>query len=340
MRIGYDGKIYELEDGATPQDLWDMVKGARAPYDAVLADCEGDIIDFQTPFQEDTSVKWIPMKSPMAYRAYQRSLIMLLIIAVKETYGEEADIKVKHTLGASLYCEFSDNHIPIQKELDILCRKMRNIVEEGRDISLRTVTKRRAESFLINKNRRKDAELLSQIDVKMINISQCGDFFDYFFGPMLPDMSYVRTFGLKSYAPGFLLQFPEIGETELKETEEAPLFSRVFLETQNWSELIGCHSLIDLNMAIDDQTIGDLISVAEALHEKKIAELADKICGQKPVIRLVCIAGPSSSGKTTFMKRLIIHLRVNGVKPVMLSLDDYFKNRDEMNKEEDRKSVV
>ena len=332
MQISCEGQVYELKNTATPQDLWDMVRGNRSWEDAVLADCEGDIIDFQTPFPGDTAVKWIPMNTPAAYRAYQRSLIMLLVIAVKEIYGEEADVKVKHTLGSSLYCEFSDSHVPFQKELEFLYKRMKAIVQEGRDISLMTVTKKRAEDFLIKNRRIKDAELLSQINTDKINVSQCGNYVDYFFGPMLPDMSYAKVFDLKSYAPGFLLQMPPRGSMELQKVEEAPLFSRVFLETQNWSELIGCNSLIDLNKAIENHTVGDLILMAEALHEKKIAELADKICGQKPEVRLVCIAGPSSSGKTTFMKRLIIHLWVNGVKPVMLSLDDYFRNRDEMDR--------
>ena len=332
MQISCEGQVYELKNTSTPQDLWDMVRGNRSWEDAVLADCEGDIIDFQTPFPGDTAVKWIPMNTPAAYRAYQRSLIMLLVIAVKEIYGEEADVKVKHTLGSSLYCEFSDSHVPFQKELEFLYKRMKAIVQEGRDISLMTVTKKRAEDFLIKNRRIKDAELLSQINTDKINVSQCGNYVDYFFGPMLPDMSYAKVFDLKSYAPGFLLQMPPRGSMELQKVEEAPLFSRVFLETQNWSELIGCNSLIDLNKAIENHTVGDLILMAEALHEKKIAELADKICGQKPEVRLVCIAGPSSSGKTTFMKRLIIHLWVNGVKPVMLSLDDYFRNRDEMDK--------
>ena len=332
MQISCEGQVYELNKTATPQDLWNMVRGNRSWEDAVLADCEGDIIDFQTPFPGDTAVKWVPMNTPAAYRAYQRSLIMLLVIAVKEIYGEEADVKVKHTLGSSLYCEFSDSHVPFQKELEFLYKRMKAIVQEGRDISLMTVTKKRAEDFLIKNRRIKDAELLSQINTDKINVSQCGNYVDYFFGPMLPDMSYAKVFDLKSYAPGFLLQMPPRGSMELQKVEEAPLFSRVFLETQNWSELIGCNSLIDLNKAIENHTVGDLILMAEAFHEKKIAELADKICGQKPEVRLVCIAGPSSSGKTTFMKRLIIHLWVNGVKPVMLSLDDYFRNRDEMDK--------
>ena len=332
MQVSCEGQVYQLKNNATPQDLWNIVGKDRTWESAVLADCEGEIIDFQTPFPGDTSVKWIPMNTPAAYRAYQRSVIMLLVIAVKEIYGEEADVKIKHTLGSSLYCEFSDSHGPFQKELDLLYKRMKSIAQEGRDISLMTVTKKRAENFLIKNGRIKDAELLSQINTDTINVSQCGNYVDYFFGPMLPDMSYAKVFGLKSYAPGFLLQLPPQGSMELQQVEEAPLFSRAFLETQNWSELIGCHSLIDLNKAIENHTVGHLISVAEAFHEKKIAELADKICLQKPEIRLVCIAGPSSSGKTTFMKRLIIHLWVNGVRPVMLSLDDYFRNREEMDR--------
>lgn len=330
MHITCEGKAYELFEGATPQNLWNMVSGGRDPEMAVLADCEGDIIDFQTPFTGDTDVKWIPLGSPLAHRAYQRSLIMLLAIAAKEVYGGKIEVAVKHALGKALYCEFSDGHVPLQKELDVLRYKMEEIVKEGRDITQLTVGISKAEAFLRLKGRKADADLVTQMPVKEISVSQCGTFIDYFFGPMLPDMSFLKIFHLSSYAPGFLLHVPDPGEKEIKVQEETPLFARVFLESQKWSELIGCHSLAELNDAIDGGSIIDLIAVAEALHEKKLAELADEICGQDPGIRLVCIAGPSSSGKTTFMKRLIIHLWVNGVHPVMLSLDDYFRNRDEM----------
>ncbi len=333
MKITCEGKVYDLFDGATPQNLWNIVRGERTRNDAVLADCEGDIIDFQTPFKTDTSVEWIPLDSPLAHRAYQRSLIMLLVIAVKEIYGTDMDVEVEHALGKSLYCEFSDGHVPLQKELNVLSKKMEEIVKEGRDIAQLSVGTSRAAAFLRLKGRERDAQLLSQLSVQEINVSQCGNFIDYFFGPMLPDMSFLKLFRLSSYAPGVLLRVPAPGETELKAEKETPLFARVFLESQNWSELIGCHSLPELNSAIDSGSIVDLIAVAEALHEKRLAELADEICGQKPEIRLVCIAGPSSSGKTTFMKRLIIHLWVNGIHPVMLSLDDYFKNRDEIGKD-------
>lgn len=330
MHITCEGRSFDFFDGATPQNLWNIVRGTRDNTEAVLADCDGDIIDFQTPFKKECTVKWIPLKSPEAYQAYRRTAIMLLICAVKEVYGENADVKVKHSLGKSIYCEFRDGHIPLQKELNRLAERMKMIVNEKRDITKLMVGKNRAIAFLRMKGRIEDAELLSQLDVLQLDVDQCGRFIDYFFGPMLPDMGFVQCFGLHSYAPGFLLQLPGPGEMTLSPQKDDPLFAGVFLESQRWSELIGCHNLAELNKSIANGSIYDLVATAEALQEKKLAELADLICGQKPSIRLVCIAGPSSSGKTTFMKKLIVQLWVNGVRPVMLSLDDYFRNRDEM----------
>lgn len=333
MHITCEGRSFDFFDGASPQNLWNMVRGERGRNDAVLADCDGDILDFQTPFTKDGTVRWIPLSSKQAYQAYRRTAIMLLVCGVKEIYGDKADVKVKHSLGKSIYCEFKDGHTPLQKELSILEDRMKAIVSERRKITKLVVGRNRAIAFLRMKGRTEDAELLSQLDFSELDVDQCGGLIDYYFGPMLPDMGFITAFALHSYAPGFLLQIPGPGETELTPGKDDPLYARVFLESQNWSELIGCHNLEELNRAIDTGRIYDLVATAEALQEKKMAELADTICRQEPLIRLVCMAGPSSSGKTTFMKRLIVHLWVNGVRPVMLSLDDYFRNRDEMGNE-------
>lgn len=333
MHITCEGRSFDFFDGASPQNLWNMVRGERGRNDAVLADCDGDILDFQTPFTKDGTVRWIPLSSKQAYQAYRRTAIMLLVCGVKEIYGDKADVKVKHSLGKSIYCEFKDGHTPLQKELSILEDRMKAIVSERRKITKLVVGRNRAIAFLRMKGRTEDAELLSQLDFSELDVDQCGGLIDYYFGPMLPDMGFITAFALHSYAPGFLLQIPGPGEIELTPGKDDPLYARVFLESQNWSELIGCHNLEELNRAIDTGRIYDLVATAEALQEKKMAELADTICRQEPPIRLVCMAGPSSSGKTTFMKRLIVHLWVNGVRPVMLSLDDYFRNRDEMGNE-------
>ena len=275
MHITCEGRSFDFFDGASPQNLWNIVRGERGRNDAVLADCNGDILDFQTPFSKDCTVRWIPLSSKQAYQAYRRTAIMLLVCGVKEIYGEKADVKVKHSLGKSIYCEFKDGHTPLQKELSILENKMKEIVSERRKITKLVVGRNRAIAFLRMKGRNEDAELLSQLDFSELNVDQCGSLIDYYFGPMLPDMGFIHAFALHSYAPGFLLQLPGPGETELTPGKDDPLYARVFLESQNWSELIGCHNLEELNRAIDTGRIYDLVATAEALQEKKMAELAE-----------------------------------------------------------------
>ncbi len=198
MHITCEGRSFDLFDGASPQNLWNIVRGSRDREEAVLADCGGEILDFQTPFTKDCDVKWIPLSSKQAYQAYRRTAIMLLVCAVKEVYGEKADIKVKHSLGKSIYCEFKDGHTPLSKELASLEKRMASIVSEHRKITKLMVGRNRAIAFLRMKGRMEDAELLSQLDVSELNVDQCGSLIDYYFGPMLPDMGFIRAFALHS----------------------------------------------------------------------------------------------------------------------------------------------
>lgn len=330
MNFCCEGKNIHLSEGATPQDLWNLVRNGRKKENAVLASLDGDIIDFNTPFPREGNVTWLPINSPEAFRAYCRTAVFLLVCACREIYGEEGKIAVKHSLGNALYCEFKDGHTPLQKELSVVLDRMKQIVAEKRDIKKISVGKKRALAYLRMTERWEDADFLMQLDTDELDVDQCGSVVDYYLGPLLPDMGFIRYIDLHSYAPGFLLRMAPLEKDEKGEAEEAPLFAGVFLESERWSELIGCHNLLSLNNAIASGEIYDYVAVAEALQEKRIAELADYVCSHMPKIRLVCIAGPSSSGKTTFVKRLIIHLRVNGSKPVMLSLDDFFHRRADM----------
>lgn len=330
MHIECEGKSFELFENATPQDLWNLAGRGRPKEDAVLASLDGDILDFNTPFPRDGHVTWIPLDSQEAFRAYCRTAIFLLVCACREIYGDSEEVAVKHSLGNALYCEFKDRHTPLQKELSVLLEKMKQIIEERWNIRKLSVGKKRAMAYLRMTGRWEEVAFLEQMDTDELNVDQCGSVIDYYFGPLLPDMGFIGYVDLHSYAPGFLMRLVPFRKDEKRERAEDPLFAGVFLESEQWSELVGCHNLLELNQAIASGEIYNYVAVAEALQEKKIAELADEVCKHTPKIRLVCIAGPSSSGKTTFMKRLIIHLRVNGSKPVMLSLDDFFKRRVEM----------
>lgn len=326
VRISCEGKIYNMADGATPGDLWDEVRGSRRWNEAVLARCGGEVMDFLTPFDGDTSVTWISMKEKYAYLASQRMLTMLLVAAVKELGGMNADVEVKHSLGQGLYCEFPGHHTVTHEELALLEARMKAIALEKRPLRRITISKDDAVAVLKKRGADEEADLLADASFQRFGVYQCGRVTDYYFGPMLPDMGYVPPFRLVPYAPGFLLLFPAPGQTAIAPYKEEPLFARVFLESERWGALIGCRHVRDLNQAIRKGQAPELIAAAEALHEKKLAYLADRICREDPPIRMICIAGPSSAGKTTFMKRLITQLRVNGVRPVMISLDDYYRD--------------
>ena len=327
MNIFCEGQTFVLPAGSTAGDLWRQLHGEAISEEAVLADCGGEILDFQTPLPEDGTVRWVPLASKPGYLAYQRTLIMLLVSAVKEVYGPEADVQVKHSLGSGLYCRFPDGHIPRAGELSRLEEAMRAIAAEARPIRQVMLHCCDVVRFLRAKGCEAEADLLEARGFVQIGVYRAGDVTDYYFGPMLPHMGCIHAFCLSPYAPGFLLRFPGEGEHAVGPYQEEPLFAKVFLEAEEWGEIIGCHNVTELNKAIDNGDIRHFIAMAEARHEKSLGHLADEICGRKPKIRMVCIAGPSSAGKTTFMNRLLVHLWVNGVKPVMVSLDDFYKER-------------
>lgn len=329
MNIFCEGQRHSLPAGSTAGDLWRHLHGEALSEDAVLADCRGEILDFQTPLPDDASIAWVPMASKHGYLAYQRTLIMLLVCAVQEVYGPEADVEVKHSLGNGLYCRFPDGHTPLAGELARLEAAMRAIAAERRPIRQVYLDWEDVLRFLREKGRTEEAAMLAEHPFKRFGVYRCGTVTDYYFGPMLPHMGCLHAFCLAPYAPGFLLRFPAQGERTIGPYKEEPLFAKVFLEAEEWGEIIGCRNVAELNRAIEDGSIRHLIAMAEARHEKSLGHLADQISSQKPKIRLVCIAGPSSAGKTTFMNRLLVQLWVNGVRPVMVSLDDFYKERTE-----------
>lgn len=149
-------------------------------------------------------------------------------------------------------------------------------------------------------------------------------------------MGYVTCFNLRSYAPGVILETPTVDNpNELPEYKEIPKMARLFLDAEEWGRIVRCEYVYDLNHYIEEGNIQDMVDMAEALQEKKLGQIADYIVSRRPKIKVVLIAGPSSAGKTTFCKRLTTQLRVNGLRPIGISLDDYFYNREDTPKNPD-----
>ncbi len=315
----------QVAPDTTIGELWWHVR-ETAPG-AVLALYNGELCDFQTPIRGNGKIEWRDLHSKEGNLAYQRSLIMLMAKAVREIFPA-GRVRVQHSLGRGLYCILDAGHAITHRDIEDLEEYMHQLVRERAPIERLAVSRRVAINICENEGRREEAEMLAQLNAEEVLLYRCGNFYDYYFGPMLPDMGYLTVFDVVHYAPGFLLRFPNYRQPEkLQEYEELTLFSRVFFEATDWSEKIGCRYVNDLNEAIHSGRVTDIIAISEALHEKKLAEIADMIAKREPDIRLITIAGPSSAGKTTTMKRLKVQMRVNGLNPVMISLDDYFYDR-------------
>ncbi len=172
------------------------------------------------------------------------------------------------------------------------------------------------------------AKLLKMLNRETVSIYYCEEVYDYFYSSLVPSTGYLKVFGLKYYPPGFILRFPaRENPRELPAFVDQPKLARIFGEAEQWGKILNCGYVSTLNDYIEENSVKDIIRVAEALHEKKIAQIADYIAEHRREVRIILVAGPSSSGKTTFAERLSVQLRVNGVRPVPISLDDYFVDR-------------
>ena len=326
-------KTYDVAEGTTLLQLYhEQCKGNERPAAAFY---NSEIVGLRTAIRESGDVSWISMASLEGNQCIVRTAILLLARAVSDLHPG-GKVFVKHALRKSLYCELDIGRTVTYRDVEAIKRRMEEIVKQDDPVSQVVVSAETAMEMCRNRHMEKDAELLCHVDVHQIMAYQCGQVFDYYMGPLLPSMGWVPCFNLRSYAPGVILETPKVEDPqELPPYKEIPKMARLFLDAEEWGRIVRCQYVSDLNRYIADGTIQDIVDMAEALQEKKMAEIADYIVRQRPKIKVVLIAGPSSAGKTTFCKRLTTQLRVVGLRPVKISLDDYFYNREDTPKNPD-----
>ena len=216
-------------------------------------------------------------------------------------------------------------------DLMALEAKMKEFVEAEEPIIPQDLSRENALRILVAQGHEEKVALLENLNWKKIRIYTSGSYSNYSYRLLVPDTGKLKVFKLETYAKGFLLRFPVPGNpTEVAPNPNLPKLGQVFRESEEWVSILGVENLAGLyrHCQYDQQKYNQLIHIAEALHEKKIARIADEIYSQHEQFRIVLVAGPSSSGKTTFAQRLAIQLRVLGLQPVPISLDDYFVNRE------------
>lgn len=326
-----DGAVLSAPIG-TPLETyvrqWEVETGADKPLAALV---DGELRELTIPVQHDISVVPQPMNSSDGARMYRRSLVFLLTVAAAELFSG-TKVVVHHALPTgAYYCEPQGRPNFTQGELDQLTARMRELVEEDHPIRRKRVPLDEAKAMFAARG---DDDKLRLLEVRdrdyLVLYTMCGTS-DYFFGYMVPSTGYLDTFELRLDAPnGFLMMYPRRESADMiRPYIASDKIASVFERQAEWLELLGVEDVGRLNQAIKLGRTRELILVAEALHNRHIAEIAAEIAQKhRDGVRLVLIAGPSSSGKTTFSKRLAVQLLAHGLKPYPLAMDHYFVDRD------------
>lgn len=332
IKVNFEsGEIKECKVGSTITEILGTGKTIGEPLCAIV---DGEVSELAKMIHYDIKLSPITIESPLGERTYMRSVTFLLIKAVDDVFPG-ARVTIEHALNKGLYGEIHYTREINSDDIALIKKRMHEIVKEDILIEKIKIKKEEAIKIFESYGMSDKLRLLKYLDIPYINLYKCGYLYDYFYGTMVPSMGYISLFELQFYNPGFILLYPHSNDHDnLPVFKDLPKLAKVFEETENWARILDVADVGALNDKVVSGEIDNLVLVAEGLHEKKIANIADKIYNNMDKIKVVLIAGPSSSGKTTFSKRLSIQLRVLGLRPYAISLDDYFVERNYTPKDE------
>ena len=322
-----DNKTVEIEQGSS------LVQLAKARGDgALVASVNNEICDLTMPINYPSKVRFFNIHSSAGIRSYRNSAMTIMLMAASRVLGKDERIWVEHTVNMNFYCR-NDGRELTKADLDAIKKEMRAIVAENLPFEKITVPVERARAIFSEYGLEHRIKALQYVKTQKVEIYKVGNFYEYLYGPLVPETGCITLFDLVEYNNGFILQFADPRkDNELLELKDYPKLCSIFSESGKWANIMQVDSAGALNEMICSGKIGDLILVCEALHEKKIAAIADAITKNEK--KVILVAGPSSSGKTTFAKRLGVQLRVNGKTPQLISLDDYYFDKDKIEPDE------
>ena len=332
IRCKNNKKTQEVPIGSTLSDIYKEIN-LQMPYGPVSAKVNNKVEGLHYRVYHNKDVEFLNLLTPSGIRTYTRSLFMVFCKAVHDLYtGSQVVIDIPVSNG--YYCNLQLGHEITAEDVDRIRTRMQEIVDAKMPIQRYETTTEEAVKMFTELGDTQKAKLLRSSGSLYCVYYVLDDYKDYYYGSMLTNTSQLHLFELEPYFDGVLLRIPSAQDpSKLGELIRQDKMFEVFKEHHRWQSILGIKTVGDFNEAVKNGLSTDLINVSEALQEKKISQIADKIAGQKE-IKVVLIAGPSSSGKTTFCKRLSVQLLASGVKPVQISLDDYFVNREDTPKDE------
>ncbi len=327
MRVYVEGVgEVEIASEATLEDVCQKAFGNKHK-DYLGARVKNRVHHLKRKAEENSYIKFLDLKTEDGYRIYTRTISLVFIMACKELFPRDT-VTIEQFLGNGLYAEFAAGKTLGYSDIIRIREKMRDIIDKDLAINRETVSYEEALSIFEDQGHRDKVRLFKTLKREQVQIYRVGDYVDSFHGYLAPSTGYVEYFDLKYYHPGVIILFPTGDSNKrIPEFKEQKKLAKVFREANKWAEILDLSFVSSLNEKIHNGEIEDVIKISEALHEKKIAKIADMIC-EDDDINVILIAGPSSSGKTTFANRLAVHLKVNGKMPIAISLDDYFVDRE------------
>ena len=332
IRCKNNKKTQKLEIGSTLFDVFSAFD-LKMTHGPVSARVNNKVEGMHYRVYNSKDVEFLDMASSSGSRAYTRTLFFVLCKAVQDIYPN-TDVVIDIPVSNGFYVDIRLGRPVVEEDVNILRRRMQEIIDAKMPIRRYMVPTEDAIALFQEKGDVEKVKLLKTSGSIYTTYYKIGEYVDFYYGTLLTNTSGLYLFGLEKYYDGMLLRIPSLKNPDVlgEMTKQDKMFD-IFKEHHRWQDILGIRTVGDFNQAIDAGHATDIINISEALQEKKIANIAEDIANRQGV-KLVLLAGPSSSGKTTSCKRLSIQLAVNGLKPLQISLDDYFVDRDKTPKDD------
>ncbi len=308
------------------KNLFDLSRGSSGLV--LAARLNNDLVPLDVVPERDARLEWVTYGEKAGVEAYQRSASFILNMAVSELY-RNTRLVIGHSISFGFYYDFTCG-IPVAQELlNEISARMREISARDLPFRRRLLPRAAAADFFSARAMSDSRRLAEHFPGETLQVYECGGFANLEIYPLAFSTGAVSRFELKSYSPGFVILFPEPDDFSVNSHigKTRKLF-QIYQESKEWGNILGVSDVGRLDQIIARDSVSEIIKVAEALHEKKIARIADAITEQRDDLRLALVTGPSAAGKTTFCKRLSAQLQVNGIRPLALSMDNYFVDRE------------
>lgn len=328
ITVTISGEEQSYPSGVTVEEILRRNPG-RAPFLTLGAVLHNHILDPDYSLKQDCSLHLLTYRDREGFAVYRRAATLILIEAVRRVFPERR-LLIGQSLGDGYYFDLTPGGVKSEAEIGRIREAFSALVRDNLPFAKRYLPYQEARDYFRQLGQEDKVTLLDFYRSPEVSLVGCGEALEFYQGPLTPRTGRVSTIAIEPYEGGLILRFPTWENPEAIQPlpEERKLFN-IFQETQQWNRILAVENVGQLNQLCVTGKIRDLIIIAESFHAKKIAAIADEITRRRDQVKLVMIAGPSGAGKTTFAKRLSIELRVNGLEPDVISMDNYFKNRSE-----------